>query len=656
MSDENDPLFAEFSPSTYDEWLAAAAASLKGKPVERLLAQTYEGITLQPVYGAADVADLPHVGSQPGQFPYVRGTSAAGYGQQPWLVAQEMVGTAAELNAALKHDLARGQTAVNLIPTQLESAADFAAALDGIDMTQTSIFVRSGSAGLPLAALLLASVRQSGGDVAALRGSLEADPLGEWAQVGTLPLPLEKAFDEVAMLVRETAVLALKLDAITLHGYPYADGGASAVQELAFVLGTAVATVRALQERGLDVDAIANSMQFAFSIGGDFFMEIAKLRAARLLWAQVVTAFGGGDEAQKMVMHGRTARANKTLTDAYVNMLRGTTEAFAAAVGGVDSLHVAPFDEEAGAADEFSRRIARNVQIILQEEANLTKVIDPAGGAYFVEWLTDAVAQRAWTLFQEIERRGGMAAALQSGWVQGLVAETAVARAQNLATRKDVLVGTNLYAAKDLRLTIDDLPLSMNNEQLAINNSPFTIHNLATAVAAAEQGATMGQMIAALRTNYPTDKPTIQPIPVRRAAEPFERLREAANAAAERPRVFLATMGPLRQHKARADFARGFFEVGGFEVVYPAGFDGVDTAVSAGVTAVVICSTDETYPEIVPPLTQALKAANADMAVIVAGYPKEHVDNFKGAGVDEFIYVGADCLAINQWLHKRITK
>ncbi len=679
MSTDN-PLFADFPTPSYEEWLAAAEASLKGKPFEELISQTYEGITLQPIYRVEDIADVPYLDGQPGQFPYLRGTEAAGYLQQPWLIAQEIAyGTPTQFNAALQHDLARGQTAVNLIPdapsrvgsdpderagqdgVSLVTAADFATALEGVDLVQTPIFVRSGSGVLPLAALLLASVKQSGGDVTALRGSLEADPLGEWVQAGALSLPIDKAFDELAMLVQETAVLAPNLDVITVHGYPYANGGANAVQELAFVLGTAVTTIRALQERGLDVNTITHSMQFAFSIGGDFFMEIAKLRAARRLWAQVVAAFDGDAAGQKMMLHGRTARHNKTFTDAYVNMLRVTTEAFAAAVGGVNSLHVAPFDEEAGAPDEFSRRIARNVQVILQEEANLTKLIDPAGGAYFVEWLTDQMAQRAWVLFQDVERQDGMTEALRTGWVQEQVAETAVSRAENLATRQDVLVGTNQYANSEEGIEIGDwrLEIDARNPQPTIHNSQFTIHNFQSLISAAEAGATLGQITTALRADYPTNQPSIQPIPAQRAAEPFEQLRAAAKAAPEQFRIFLANMGPLRQHKARADFARDFFAVGGFASTYPAGLETVETAVAAatadGAPAVVICSTDETYPDIVPPLAQALKAARPGLAVILAGYPKGYVEDFKAAGVDQFIYLGADCLAANQWLHEMVS-
>ncbi len=683
------PLFPEFPPASRADWQAAAEASLKGRPLAKLTSQTYEGIAVRPIYDVDDVADLPHLETLPGQLPFLRGTKAAGYLVQPWLIAQELAcGTPQQFNQTLLADLARGQTAVNLIPDRptrlgldpqqvdpasvgrggisLHTVGDFATALAGVNLAQTPIFIRSGSGALPLAALLLAHAQQSGANLAELHGCLEADPLGEWVRRGTLPLPLDKAFAELALLVQGLSELAPRLRPIAIHGYPYANGGAHAVQELAFVLATAVATMRALQERGIAADDAAQAMQAAFSIGSDFFMEIAKLRAARLLWAHVMAAFGVGEAGQKLTLHGRTLRYNKTLTDAYVNMLRMTTEAFAAALGGVDSLHTAPFDEEANESDdvsrrELSRRIARNVQVILQEEANLTKLIDPAGGSWYVEWLTDQVAQRAWALFQEVERQGGMVAALQSGWVQAQVAATAVARAQNLATRKDVLVGTNLYAdPNDIPTSLVPAPpFPITPSPLPTRHVPFTINSLSSLINAAQQGATLAELTAVLRADYAgLTAPAITPIPWQRAAEPFEQLRVAAAAAPQRPRIFLATMGPLRQHKARADFAQSFFAVGGFEIVYPQGFESIETAVAAaladGATAVVICSTDETYPELVPPLARALKAANPTITIILAGYPKEHVEAFRAAGVDQFIYLGADCLALNQWLQARL--
>ncbi|MEZ4644351.1 MAG: methylmalonyl-CoA mutase family protein, partial [Chloroflexota bacterium] len=244
--------------------------------------------------------------------------------------------------------------------------------------------------------------------------------------------------------------------------------------------------------------------------------------------------------------------------------------------------------------------------------------------------------------------------------IQEQVAATAVARAQNLATRKDVLVGTNLYANPDETIASGKQKpaVAAQPSQPMPSNSASAIPHLQSLISLAETGATLGQLTAAVRADYATDYASVQPIPVRRAAEPFEQLRAAAQAAAQKPRIFLANMGPLRQHKARADFARDFFTVGGFEIVYPDGLGDVATAVAAvradGATAVVICSTDDTYPEIVPPLAQALKALQPNMTVILAGYPKEHVESFKAAGIDQFIYLGADCLAINQWLQQAL--
>ncbi len=512
-----------------------------------------------------------------------------------------------------------------------------------------------------------------------MRGSLEADPLGELARRGTLPLPLAQAYQEIAQVVQWTTVHTPALQVITVHGYPYANAGGSTVQELAFALATAVSYLRALQELGVDIHTGARSMQFAFSIGSDFFMEIARLRAARLLWAKIVQAFGGDADAQKMTLHGRSARWNKSLNDITVNLLRSTTEAFAAAIGGVDSLHVAPYDEEAAPPDNFSRRIARNTQVILQEEANLTRLVDPAGGAYFVESLTDHVAGRAWALFQEVEKRGGMAAALQAGWPQAQVAETAVARADNLAHRRDVRVGTNLYANQneapppsdetdddalyqervslvhDLRSTAHDLRMTPG--------SANPISSMETAVAAAQAGATLGQITAALRAGYPVDvNPAVTPVAWHRGAEPFEQLRARADAylaqQGHRPHLFLANLGLLRHYKARADFTRHFFEIGGFHVIYSEGFAtpaaAAVAAVDSGSGAVVICAPDAVYPEAVPPLVQAIKEVRPDMTIILAGFPATQVEAHKAAGVDEFIYAGANCLAVNQWLQKRL--
>lgn len=682
------PLFAAFAASSYAEWLETTLASLQGAPFEKLISQTAETIALNPLYFAADTAGLPFLDTLPGEPPYLRGTHAE---PRPWLIAQEVgYATPAEVNAALRSDLARGQTAVNLLldipsrlgqdpdeadPAQvgrggmsLATVQDLAAALDGIDLTTTPLFVRAGTAVLPVLTLLAAHAAQSGQDIAQVSGSLEADPLGELARRGRIPLALDQAYDEAAAAARYLAERGARLRVFMFHGYPYHESGGSAVEELAAVLATAVDALRACGARGIDVNTAAGQMSFAFAIGGNLFMEVAKLRAARLLWSQIVAAFGGDTDACKMVIHGRTARFNKTQTDPYVNMLRGTTEAFAAAVGGVDSLHVSPFDEPLRAPDAFSRRIARNAQIILQDEAGLSRLVDPAGGAYFVEWLTDQVAQKAWALFQEIEALGGMAAALEAGFIQERIAGTAMQRARNLARRKDVLVGTNMYA------NVGETPLAESTADAAAvaqriaafrdwkqaagaaaeMSHAAAMPGVAALVKAAPR-ATIGAIVRAIR---PDARATaVPPLAVHRAAEPFEQLRAAVNPASP-PRIFLAAMGPLRQHKARADFTRGFFEVGGFDLIYPDGFDtpeaAADAALASGATAVVICSTDDTYPDIVPPLVARFKAARPDGVVILAGYPKDQIEAHRAAGVDEFIYLGADCLALNRWLQAQL--
>lgn len=220
----------------------------------------------------------------------------------------------------------------------------------------------------------------------------------------------------MAWLTAWAATHAPDLRTIQVELHPYHNGGASAVQDLAFALATGVEYLRAMQARGLDVDTVAPRMQFAFSLGSPFFIEIARLRAARMLWARVVAAFGGNARSQKLRLHGRTSAWTKTRADAYNNMLRATAEAFAGVMGGCDSLHVSPFDEAIGLPDEFSRRIARNVQIILQQECNFYRLVDPAGGSAAVETLTDEIAREAWALFQRIEAQGGMAAALAAGF------------------------------------------------------------------------------------------------------------------------------------------------------------------------------------------------------------------------------------------------
>lgn len=387
----------------------------------------------------------------------------------------------------------------------------------------------------------------------------------------------------------ESAVPAggVRVDAAHVH-----EQGGTAVQEVAAAWLGGLRALRHLEAKGDGIDAAAGKIRFTFAAGGEFFVVLAKLRAARYGWARIVTACGGSSEAAKMVIHARTARWEQSSLDPHTNMLRATAAAYAAVLGGCDSLTVAPFDEVFREPDEFSQRIARNTQAVLREECRAEVVADPAGGAWFVETLTAEIAQAAWAEFQTAQAPD--------------VNSAGKAQRESVSQRRRVLVGVNQYAdpyAKPLA--------SMKNTQ------------------------------------------------VERLAGGFEALRanawDYAAKHGEAPKIFLLTMGPLKQHKARADFVRGFLEPGGFAVLYPSGFETAAEAVKAaqesGALAAVLCSTDETYPELVPAVLAEMREA---MPVMLAGYPADHVEAFQAAGLADFIHLKADCGAFLATWQKKL--
>ncbi|MBN2430007.1 MAG: acyl-CoA mutase large subunit family protein [Acidobacteria bacterium] len=685
-ADRPDPLLDEFPAPGAEEWRAAAEAMLKGAPWEKvMITRTHDGLSLQPMYRRTDVTALPFQDTLPGEWPYLRGTRHPDRQARGWVVAQEInVPTPARLNVALRHDLAQGQTAVNLQldeasrlgvdpdqadphqvgrhGTSIASLADLMTALEGIPLEKTPVFVDAYSTAPAVTAMLAALCRARNQTLDVLQGNVGLDPLGELAAAGQLPLSLSRAFDEAAELIRWARRYAPQLEIITIHGYPWHNAGASAVQELGFVLAAAVETVRALLQRGLGIDEIAPRLRFALAVGAQFFPEVAKLRAARLLWAKVVTAFGGSAAAARARIHARTSTWNQTVFDPYVNMLRATTETFSGVVGGCDSLHVSPFDEPVRGADEFARRIARNVQLVLREETHADQVTDPAGGSWFVECLTEAMAAEAWALFQRVEAAGGLTEALEAGEPQRLVGETAAVRRQKIDTRQDVIIGTNMYANPDEKpLPGDGTDWNRIHaeriREMAERRPKLTLSlddddPVEALIDACAHGATLGQMFQVLRAED-GESIRVTPLPAERGAAGFERLRQGVAAHVRRTgravRVFLANMGPPAQHKARADFSTGFCQVAGFTVVSSPGFatpdEAADAAAGSGADIVVVCSTDDTYPELVPAFVRRLRERRAETIVVLAGYPKDQVAAHQAAGVDEFIHLRADALA-----------
>ena len=683
------------------QWRQTVEAELEGVTFEeKLVTPTLEGVALHPVYTRADLAGVPHLAARPGQAPYGRGRRNFGYKKDSWEFCQEIAAPAAAgFNSALRADLVAGKNSVMMAPDvatragydpdeaptgavgadglSVADARDFADALDTVDLTAVPVHLRAGADALPLAALYLAFARQRGREIKGLSGSLTADPLGEWLETGSLPTSLGSLYDSLAGWTRWAKSHAPKLRTIGVDATPWSEAGGSATQELALAVAAGVEYLRELQNRGIDPADVAARLRFSFAIGPQFFTEIAKFRAFRLLWSRAVSAFGAKVEASaRSAVHARTGRWNKTVYDPQVNLLRVTTEALSAVLGGCDSLHIGPYDEIAGATDDFSRRIARNVHPLLAEEFHFTATADPAGGSWFVERLTDELARQAWTLFQQIEKEGGLAAALRRGVPQQLVAATAGERDEAIAQRRAGLVGINLFPncqGEPLAVKAADPSFqAMRAEVIKARRGAAPKKSRATswsgrfkaALAAAAHGATVGQLARFGRDATALAESTIRPVMPKRAAAGFEELRRASDGFAQRtgarPKVFLAKIGPVKQHKPRADFSAGFFAVGGFEAIGRETFETAEAAataaVASGAPAAVLCSADETYPALVPVFARAVKAVRPGMMLVLAGLPTGPAvaDRYRAAGIDEFIHVRASVPAVLARLLKQI--
>lgn len=695
MSETLD-ILQDFPAHTYEEWFAAAEKLLKGKPFERtLVKKTYEGIDIQPIYFLEDLDKLDHLEALPGEPDYVRGTSVDGATVNTWGIAQQITeAAAADFNAAARNDLSRGQNMLNMVVDRatrngenpgdaadgdvgaggvsIACTDDFTTALDDIDLTTIPFIIQSGYSGIGLVALFAAAMKKRGIDLKKLAGTFAADPIATLLEAGSLPISTAKAFDELAELTLWAKEEAPALRTIAVNGHLWQRSGSSAVEELGCSFAAGVEYIRELQQRGLEIDDIAPRMTFALSVGNDFFMEIAKYRAARLGWSQIIASFGGSDVSRKMHIHASTSTFNKTHVDPWVNMLRVSTEAFSAIAGSVDSLHVGPFDEIFRRPNSFSRRIARNVQIILRDEGHFDKVIDPAGGSWYVETITARLAEKAWESFQKIEEEGGMIAALGKGSPQEETAAIAAKRAKNIATRKDRIVGTSMYpnlAEKKEETDAFDYSAfkAQRSGEITAAGSAGKVTEaaagsvVAAAVDAAAAGATLGDITAALHTGEKSDL-SITPLTIHRAATPFETLRRTTEAYTEKhgtpPQIFMGNMGPIPRHKIRSDFSAAFLHTAAFETLGNDGFktvdDAAEAAIASGAKAMVICSTDDDYPEIVPPLVAKVKAKVPDMMFILAGYPKDHVESLQEAGIDEFLHIRANALALLENVQKHL--
>ncbi|MFT3782662.1 MAG: methylmalonyl-CoA mutase family protein [Nibricoccus sp.] len=690
---ENSPVQSlDVARAAYTQWRTAVEAELQGAPFDKkLVTRTFEGVALQPVYTRADVAGLSHADSKPGTAPFVRGYSASGYVSGTWEFSQEIVAARAlDFNCALLTDLMRGQNSVALTPDRaarngqdadvasapvgvdgvsISDLTDLSAALKDVDISALPVHVRAGVNALPIAATYLAQAAKNNVAGEKLTGSVTADPLGELAEQGSLPISLDAAYDALAAWTKWAHKNAPELATVGVNAGLWLEAGGNAVQELAIAIAAGVEYIRALEARKVKASTTAPRIRFTFAVGPQFFMEIAKFRAFRLLWSRVALGYELTTKAARPRVHARTNRWNKTQLDPHVNMLRVTTEAFSAVLGGIDSLHIGTFDEVLGGSDEFSRRIARNLHTLLSEEFHTVAPVDPAGGSWVVEKTTDELARKAWALFQDIEKQGGLAAALRSGYVQKLIATASAEKDDAVSKRRLGLVGTNLFPnLKEKSLVRPGVDLaalaSARAAELKCRRPAAAPKAKATDVDALIQAAAAGATIGQLAALTAASAETVTAVKPKRASEGFEALRAAADAFAKktgsRPKVFLAKIGPVKQHKPRADFSAGFFAVGGFEAVGKEAFETAEaaaqTAAASGASIAVLCSTDETYPTLVPAFASTLKAAKPGVTVVLAGLPadKAVTESFQKAGIDEFIHIRANVRELLANLLKKI--
>ncbi|MDP4205030.1 MAG: methylmalonyl-CoA mutase family protein [Bacteroidota bacterium] len=612
MAEKDIKLFNDFPPISTQEWEAKIVADLKGKDYEKSLVwRTNEGFNVRPYYRQENIEELSFLKANPGEFPFVRGNKKK---NNEWFVRQDIkVTDFAEANQKALDILMKGVTSLGFVFPCCSKVTkeDLNTLLKDICLEAVEVNFVCTCEDTKLADLVADYIRANSKDASKVAASVTVDPLGNYSRTGKLKEGLDAAFNDAKAIVEKTADLK-KFKALAVNGKYFNNAGATIVQELAFSLAQGAEYISQLSDRGAKAEEVARKIKFNFGISANYFMEIAKLRAGRLLWSNIVKAFGVDcDCATYMNTHSETTKFNMTVYDAQVNMLRSQTEAMSAVLGGADSISVLPFNSVAEDANDLTERVARNQQILLKEEAHLDKIVDPGAGSYYIENLTASIAEQAWSLFLEVQEKGGYVAALKAGFVQGKVNESAAKRSLYIAQRRENLLGVNQFP----------------NFTESINADLCTsIFNPCDKTA---EGA------------------EIETIKLYRGAQAFEALRYKTDLFAKkgkRPQAFMLTMGNLAMRKARAQFACNFFAVAGFEVVDNNGFATVEEAVKAACEAkaeiLVVCSSDDEYAELAPAIADQIKG---NAILVVAGNPACKAD-LEAKGIKNFIHVKSNLL------------
>ena len=606
MAELKEKLFSEFAPVSTEEWMAKITADLKGVPFEKKLVwKTGEGFNVNPFYRAEDIEGLKTTESLPGEFPYVRGTKK----DNDWKVRQNIeVCCFKGANEKALDLLTKGVTSLGFIIKGDEvNEENIATLLEGICPASVELnFNTCNCKAEKLIGILADYFKGKGVDAEKCYGSVNYDAFKK---------PLVKGKENSEWVEGAAAVLKAgqalpNYRVLAVNAFLFNNAGAYISQELGYALAWGNELMAKLTEAGFTADEVAKKIKFNLGISSNYFMEIAKFRAARWLWAEIVAAYKPACEcACKMVAHAQTSEWNMTVYDAHVNLLRSQTEAMSAALAGVDSITVRPFDKIYQTPDDFSERIARNQQLLLKEECHLDKVVDPSAGSYYVEVLTNSLADVAWKLFLEVEEKGGFSVAVNAGEIQNAVNASNVARKKAVATRREILLGSNQYP----------------------NFTEVAADKIQEKGSCCCGGGHCGEA-------------TIPALDFSRGASEFEALRMTTEKSGKTPKVFMLTIGNLAMRLARSQFSANFFGCAGYKIIDNLGFDtveaGVEAAVKAGAEIVVLCSSDDEYAEFAPAAYKAL-AGRAEF--VVAGAPA-CADDLKAQGIGQFVNVKSNVL------------
>ncbi|AVO36502.1 methylmalonyl-CoA mutase [Pukyongiella litopenaei] len=662
-----------------DDWRALAEKELRGRPLDDLTHETLEGIAVKPLYTGADTAELPHMGSLPGIGPFTRGVKATMYAGRPWTIRQYAgFSTAEESNAFYRRNLAAGQQGVSVAfdlathrgydsdhprvvgdvgkaGVAIDSVEDMKILFDGIPLDKVSVSMTMNGAVIPVLASFIVAGEEQGHDKSLLAGTIQNDILKEFMVRNTYIYPPGPSMRIISDIIGYTSENMPKFNSISISGYHMQEAGANLVQELAYTLADGREYVRAAMNAGMDVDQFAGRLSFFFAIGMNFFMEAAKLRAARLLWHRIMTGFGAKSERSKMLRtHCQTSGVSLQEQDPYNNVVRTAYEAMAAALGGTQSLHTNALDEAIALPTDFSARIARNTQLILQEETGITNVVDPLAGSYYVESLTHELAEKAWALIVEVEEMGGMTKAVESGMPKLRIEETAARRQAMIDRGEEVIVGVNKYRLEKedpidildvdnvavreaqvarlekIRATRDESACAAALDELT-RRAGEGGNILEAAVEAARARATVGEISMAMEKQFGRHRAEVKTLAgVYGAAyegdEGFAEIQAAVEGFAadegRRPRMLVVKMGQDGHDRGAKVIATAFADIG-FDVdvgpLFQTPEEAAQDAVDNDVHVVGISSQAAGHKTLAPQLVEALKAAGAEDIIVICG-------------------------------------